>query len=162
MSGKIFKRAIAILTLSTIGILPLAGTSSAATSLEVRAMDIALTKQGDPYVWGATGPNAFDCSGLVYYAYTKRLGHRIPRIAQDQYNRSQHISYSNRRPGDLVFFGYGTHDLFHVGIYIGVKYYHGAWRSMMVAAPYTGARVRVEPIYGNWDRNETIVYGRIN
>lgn len=161
MSGKILKRAIATLTLSSIGILPLAGTASASTSLEVRAMDVALSKQGDPYVWGATGPNAFDCSGLVKYSYN-REGRYVPRTAQEQYNYSQHISYSNRRPGDLVFFGYGTRDIFHVGIYTGVHWYNGAWRSMMVAAPYTGARVRVEPIYGNWDRNETIVFGRVN
>lgn len=161
MSGKALKRVIVALLTGLMIIVPLAGTASASTSYEVRAMNVALTKQGDPYVWGATGPYAFDCSGLVKYSYN-RVSRYVPRTAQAQYNYSEKISYSNRRPGDLVFFGYGTGDIFHVGIYIGVKYYNGAWRSMMVAAPYPGQRVRVEPIYGNWDRNETIVFGRIN
>lgn len=165
MSRRIIRRAIATLTLTALAVLPTVGTASATTSMDVRAMDIALTKKGDPYVSKATGPSEFDCSGLVVYSY-KRAGYKYAtrgwfRTAQDQYNHTHHISYRYRRPGDLVFFGHGTHDIFHVGIYIGVHKWYGKWRSLMIAAAYPGAGVRVEPIYENWDKYDTVVFGRV-
>jgi cell wall-associated NlpC family hydrolase len=162
MSGKLLKRSALVLGTAMLGLLPLAGTANATTlSLEVKAMNVAHTKLGDWYSWGATGPNEFDCSGLVYYSY-KREGKTLNRTAQAQYNEAQKISYSNRRPGDLVFYGYGSYDIFHVGIYIGVKYYDHAWRSMMIAAPQPGERVDEEPVYGSWWNGVNIYFGRIN
>jgi len=163
MSGKLLKRSALILVTLMMALLPLAGTASASTApLEVRAMSVANTKVGDWYQYGATGPYRFDCSGLVYYSYRHAGDYNISRTAQSQYNQSQKVSYNQRRVGDLVFYGYGTRDIFHVGIYTGVHWYQGAWRSMMIAAPYPGARVRVEPVYGSWWNGVGIYFGRIN
>jgi cell wall-associated NlpC family hydrolase len=106
-----------------------------------RAVRIALAQRGRPYVWGATGPRAFDCSGLTSYAY-RRAGTRIPRIADAQYHRFRHVSFRQLRPGDLVFMqrrGYA----YHVGMFIG----HGK----VVSAPHTGAVVRVSPLSWGWN-----------
>jgi cell wall-associated NlpC family hydrolase len=163
MSGKLTKRSALLLVSALLALLPLAGTASASTApLEVRAMNIAHTKIGDWYSYGAAGPYQFDCSGLVYYSYRHAGDYNISRTAQSQYNQSQKISYNNRRVGDLVFYGYGSRDIYHVGIYIGVHWYQGAWRSLMIAAPYTGARVRIEPVYGSWWNGTDIYFGRIN
>lgn len=116
-------------------------------SLELRAYNIAKSKKGDPYVWGATGPHAFDCSGLVYYSF-KQAGKSWGRMtAQGQYNASKHISASSRRIGDLIFFG-GSYGIYHVGFYAGNGY--------MWDAPHTGSVVRLEKI---WSSN--VHYGRI-
>jgi cell wall-associated NlpC family hydrolase len=80
----------------------------------------ALKHLGKPYVWGATGPNSFDCSGLTYYAAHKTLGIILPRVAADQAFVGVHVDLANLRPGDLVFYEntYGP-GITHVGIYIG-------------------------------------------
>jgi len=116
------------------------------TSLELKAYNIARSKKGDPYVWGATGPSAFDCSGLVYYSY-RHAGKTLPRVAQAQYNASHHIRASSRKVGDLIFFG-GTGSIYHVGFYAGNGY--------MWDAPHTGSVVKLEKI---WSSN--VHYGRI-
>lgn len=116
------------------------------TSLELRAYNIAKSKKGDPYVWGATGPSAFDCSGLVYYSY-RHAGKNVPRVAQAQYYFARHISASSRKVGDLIFFGY-TGSIYHVGFYAGNGY--------MWDAPHTGSVVKLEKI---WSSN--VHYGRI-
>jgi cell wall-associated NlpC family hydrolase len=99
---------------------------------------------GKPYRYGATGPYAFDCSGLTYSASHKIGDWGMPRTAEAQRRVLGHVSYAQRRPGDFVFFGYPA---YHVGIYIGVRWYNGAYRSMMIDAPHTGTVVRVEPVY---------------
>jgi len=163
MSGKLIKRASLLLVSALLAIIPLAGVASASTTpLEVRAMNVAHTKIGDWYSYGAAGPSRFDCSGLVYYSYRNVGDYKVPRTAQAQYNYSHKVSYSQRKVGDLVFYGYGTRDIFHVGIYIGVHWYQGAYRSLMIAAPYPGARVRVEPVYGSWWNGVGIYFGRIS
>lgn len=75
---------------------------------------------GKPYVYGATGPDSFDCSGLTYYVY-KKCGKTIPRVAEDQYYSAKKVSRANLQPGDLVFFTSepGGSYISHVGIYIG-------------------------------------------
>lgn len=75
---------------------------------------------GKRYVWGATGPNSFDCSGLTQYVY-KKCGKSIPRVACDQYSSSKKVSKSSLQKGDLVFFSStaGGSYVGHVGIYIG-------------------------------------------
>jgi hypothetical protein len=70
---------------------------------------------GDPYVYGADGPDAFDCSGLAKYVY-QRYGQYLPRTADDQYHYVRHVD--DPRPGDLVFFLSGG-VAYHVGIYEG-------------------------------------------
>jgi cell wall-associated NlpC family hydrolase len=75
----------------------------------------ALTKMNMPYVWGATGPNSFDCSGLVQWAY-QQVGVSLPRTTYDQVNVGSPVSKANLQPGDLVFSYADNH---HVGIYAG-------------------------------------------
>jgi cell wall-associated NlpC family hydrolase len=91
------------------------------TSLPARAVELARSKLGDPYVWGATGPDAFDCSGLMLWVYSQ-LGLDIPRTAQQQFEWAVPIDPSQLQPGDLVFYEktYATSDrITHVAIYVG-------------------------------------------
>jgi cell wall-associated NlpC family hydrolase len=106
-------------------------------TLGAEALQYALGKQGDPYVWGAAGPNEFDCSGLVMWAYAQ-VGISLPHYTGNQYNSGEHISQDQLEPGDLVFF---YPDISHVGLYIG--------NGLMVDAPDFGQTVKVEPVYWN-------------
>jgi peptidoglycan DL-endopeptidase CwlO len=110
------------------------GSSSAPSSAAARAVAYARAQLGKPYVWGAEGPNSFDCSGLTMTAW-RSAGVSIPRVAQEQYNIGGHVSQSELEPGDLVFFGSPIH---HVGLYVG--------NGTMIEAPYTGQVVRYHSI----------------
>lgn len=79
-----------------------------------RAASAALTRIGSPYVYGAAGPTAFDCSGLVYWAY-KQAGKTIPRDSYGQLGGGTPVAKKDLRPGDVVIFLGGS----HAGIYIG-------------------------------------------
>lgn len=88
-------------------------------------VDVALAQRGKPYVWGAGGPDSFDCSGLTSYAYAQ-VGYSIPHQSQSQYNLvagKGHLVYNigSLKPGDLVFWGTGGSGsaIYHVGLYIG-------------------------------------------
>jgi cell wall-associated NlpC family hydrolase len=104
-------------------------------SIGVQALRWALTRVGDPYVWGAAGPDAFDCSGLVVWAYA-RLGISLEHFTGDLWNEGEHIPRSQLEPGDLVFF---FPDIGHVGIYVG--------DGLMVDAPTFGQDVQVQPVF---------------
>jgi murein DD-endopeptidase MepM/ murein hydrolase activator NlpD len=83
----------------------------------------AMSVMGAPYVWGASGPNSFDCSGFVYWVLTRSGAANVYRTsAQGYYNMSTPVSPSDARPGDLVFFE-GTfassRRITHVGVYVG-------------------------------------------
>ncbi|KUN98953.1 C40 family peptidase [Streptomyces caeruleatus] len=108
--------------------------SSYATKAE-KALAFARSQIGKPYVWGATGPDSYDCSGLTQAAW-KAAGVDIPRVTYDQVNAGTTVPLSSAQPGDLVFF---YDDVTHVGIYIG--------NGMMIHAPKPGAYVREESIY---------------
>jgi len=95
------------------------------------AVQWAYRELGKPYVWGAAGPDSFDCSGLTQYVWAK-AGVYLDHYTGSQWNEGRHVSQSELQPGDLVFFG---SDLHHVAIYIG--------NSKMIEAPYTGANVRI-------------------
>lgn len=85
-----------------------------------KAIKLLKEQVGKPYVWGANGPDSFDCSGLVRYIYKNALGKDIPRVSEDQSKVGQAISREDLQPGDLVFFD--TMDkgkVSHVGMYIG-------------------------------------------
>jgi cell wall-associated NlpC family hydrolase len=112
-----------------------AGTVSSSTA--AAAVNVAEAQIGKPYVWGAAGPNSFDCSGLVMYAYA-HVGVSIDHFTGDQWNEGAHLSRDQLRPGDLVFFAYDTSNpatIHHVGMYIG--------NGEMVEAPHTGANVQI-------------------
>ncbi|WP_326826398.1 C40 family peptidase [Streptosporangium sp. NBC_01756] len=105
------------------------------------AADWALTQLDKPYVWAATGPLGYDCSGLTMQAWA-RAGVRIDHWTGTQWTSGQHVQITRLRRGDLLFFGTGARspgDITHVGIYIG--------RGLMVHAPQTGDVVRVAPIW---------------
>lgn len=80
--------------------------------------------EGHKYVWGSTGPSTFDCSGLVMYALKHAYGIDFPHFSGAQYAQTQHISKSNARMGDLVFWGPGGSE--HVGVYAGGNKYFSA------------------------------------
>lgn len=82
----------------------------------------AKTLLGKPYVWGAQGPNSFDCSGFTYYVFKNSANITLPRTSQDQSTYGTTISKKNLKVGDLVFFdtsGSNSGNVSHVGIYIG-------------------------------------------
>jgi peptidoglycan DL-endopeptidase CwlO len=106
-------------------------------SLGEQALRFALTKIGDPYVWGGAGPDDFDCSGLVMWAY-EQVGIQLDHFTGDQWNEGEHISRSQLQPGDLVFF---FADISHVGLYVG--------NGMMLDAPTFGQDVQIQPVF--WD-----------
>ncbi len=101
-------------------------------ALAVRA---ALSRLGHPYVWGATGPDQFDCSGLVQWAYAQ-AGVHLDRTTYQQINDGIPVPRSLVRPGDLVFPHAG-----HVQLAIG--------NNLVVEAPYSGASVRISRLGAN-------------
>ncbi|MFI9354654.1 C40 family peptidase [Streptomyces lydicus] len=112
------------------------GTTGGTQSTKAeQALAFARAQIGKPYVWGATGPSSYDCSGLTQAAW-KAAGVDLPRTTWDQVKVGQRVATSNLQPGDLVFF---FDDISHVGMYIG--------GGKMIHAPHPGANVREESIY---------------
>jgi cell wall-associated NlpC family hydrolase len=101
------------------------------------AISYAQAQLGKPYQWGGSGPNSFDCSGLVMMAWAQ-AGVYFPHLAQDQYDMTERIPLSDLLPGDLVFYG-TPDDVYHVGLYIG--------GGDMIDAPETGQNVQIQSIY---------------
>ena len=116
------------------------GRSGAAAA---RAIAAARTRLGLPYVWGATGPDSFDCSGLTGWAY-RQAGIAIPRTSRQQYAALPRVPLTELEPGDLVFYATDVTDpgtIHHVSMYVG------AGRSLY--APQTGSVVKIGPVgYG--------------
>ncbi len=115
-----------------VGPPPPVGSGAAAA---VRAAESRL---GDPYVWGAAGPNAFDCSGLTSWAWGQ-AGVGLPHFSGAQYASTAHISMSELQPGDLVYFA-NPGD--HVAMYIG--------GGQIIEAPHTGAVVHITAMYSGF------------
>ncbi|MFB6779723.1 NlpC/P60 family protein [Streptomyces sp. NPDC056352] len=111
------------------------GSDTSATTKAEKVLAFARAQIGKPYVWGATGPSSYDCSGLTQAAW-KAAGVDIPRTTWDQVKIGTRIATADLQPGDLVFF---YDDISHVGIYKG--------DGMMIHAPKPGANVREESIY---------------
>jgi peptidoglycan DL-endopeptidase CwlO len=105
-------------------------------SLGAQALRAALTRIGDPYVWAAAGPDSFDCSGLVMWAY-EQVGIQLLHFTGDQWNEGEHIPRSEIEPGDLLFF----FSLDHVGLYVG--------GNLFLDAPTQGQDVQIQQI--PWD-----------
>ena len=118
-----------------IGVLP-----AMAGDLDDQALAVAQQQIGDAEQSGATGPDAFDCSGLTSYSFAQ-VGKAIPRTAQEQYDASVHKSQSAKEPGDLIFFSDGG-SIYHVGIYAG--------GSDMIAVSSSAGSVQRQAI---WDSN---------
>jgi len=100
------------------------------------AISAALSKRGDKYVFGAAGPDTFDCSGLVVYAYGQ-AGIKLPHFTGALWATLPHVPKAQMQPGDLIF---PTPS--HVGIYLG--------NNQFVVAPHTGSYVQVENVGTVW------------
>jgi cell wall-associated NlpC family hydrolase len=108
-----------------------AAPAAAATGAAQAAVDTALAQVGDPYVWGAGGPDAFDCSGLTQYAYAA-AGTSLPHSSRMQATMGSAVSRSELQPGDLIFY---YSPVSHVAMYIG--------NGQMVHASTSGQPVKV-------------------
>jgi cell wall-associated NlpC family hydrolase len=107
----------------------------------------ARAQHGKPYRFGATGPSAFDCSGLTGYAY-RSVRINLPRTADGQFRVARHLAAAHARPGDLVFWVSGGH-AYHVAVYAG--------RGRVWHAPKPGRRVQLTSIW-SWGQ---VRFGRI-
>jgi hypothetical protein len=112
------------------------------TTIADTLIKYGLTQVGDPYVYGAEGPNAFDCSGLMLYVF-EHFGLKLPRTAAQQQKFAKPVT-GDPRPGDLVFWGAPAH---HVALYVG--------GGKVLSAPHAGADVRVQDVWGS------PTYGRV-
>jgi peptidoglycan DL-endopeptidase CwlO len=112
------------------------------------AIAFALGEVGKPYVWGATGPNTYDCSGLMLRAF-QAAGINLPRVSRQQFYAGGHVPIAQAQAGDLLFYATDPSDpstIHHVVLYMG--------DGQMVEAPYTGEQVRVRPV--PWDYEELV------
>ncbi|MGW7420973.1 NlpC/P60 family protein [Streptomyces sp. NPDC054813] len=108
-----------------------AGAPDGRAAAAVAAARAAL---GKPYVWGASGPSGFDCSGLMQWSYA-HAGIQLPRTSQEQRYAGHQVPLSQAQPGDLVVY---RSDASHVGMYVG--------NGQVIHAPYPGAPVRYDPV----------------
>jgi cell wall-associated NlpC family hydrolase len=106
----------------------------------------ARRQRGKPYSYGAAGPGAFDCSGLVMYVFQHAVGRSLPHNAAQQYHSLHHVRRQHLRKGDLIFTDNGY--ISHVGIFAG---HHHWW-----VAPHTGTHVQLQRIY-----SAHFVYARV-
>ena len=110
----------------------------------VAAAAWASTQLNLPYVWGATGPDAYDCSGLTMRAW-QLAGVAIPRTSRDQYTAAAKIGYADLRPGDLIFWGTDPLDpatIYHVAMWVG--------GGQIVEAARPGVPSRITPMGNRW------------
>ena len=109
------------------------------------AISYARAQLGKPYIFGGEGPNGYDCSGLTMKAYAYAGLYIASHSGNNQYfpaaNRGQLVSYGNKQPGDLIFWGDAPGDFYHVGIYIG--------GGQMIAAPTEGDVVKIQSVWGS-------------
>src|SRR3954454_3889760 len=143
-SGARRHRLMATLTLAAATVsFGLVGASPAsATTLGQRAVAAAYHHNGQPYVYGAAGPNRFDCSGFTMYVWG-RMGKRLPHNAAQQYSSSavRHIPKSSKAAGDLVFMKNSSGRITHVGIYASSNRW---W-----VAPKSGDHVKLQTLYSS-------------
>ena len=112
------------------------------------AIQFALGEVGKPYVWGATGPNTYDCSGLILRAF-QAAGIDLPRVSWQQFQAGGHVPVKQAEPGDLLFYATDPSDpatIHHVMLYMG--------DGQMVEAPYSGESVRVRSV--PWGYSELV------
>ncbi|MCM2576407.1 C40 family peptidase [Streptomyces meridianus] len=114
--------------------LSLVGAAAPSSSRAAAAVAAARRAVGAPYVWGASGPGSFDCSGLTQWAYAQ-AGVGLPRTSQAQRHAGRQVPLDQARPGDLVVY---RDDASHIGMYVG--------NGQVVHAPHPGARVRYDPV----------------
>ncbi|MFF9125806.1 C40 family peptidase [Streptomyces sp. NPDC014889] len=109
---------------ATAGVGSTSTSVSTATGSAAAVVSFVQAQVGKAYVSGATGPSAFDCSGLVQTAF-KQVGISLPRVSQDQSTAGTQVSLSNLQPGDILYWG-GAGSAYHVGVYVGNGMFVGA------------------------------------
>jgi len=119
---------------------PDAASAGSGGSIGSRIVAEGAKHKGAPYVWGATGPSSFDCSGFTGYVF-KKVGVTLPRTAQAQYDAAQHLSRSQAQPGDLIFNG-SPGSIYHVAIYAG--------NGKIWTAPQPGESVKLGNLWGDY------------
>jgi cell wall-associated NlpC family hydrolase len=117
------------------------GSAAYSTTVADQVLAYALAQLGKPYVWGGTGPDSFDCSGLAMRAY-ESAGIGLPHFAAFQYQASHPLAYDQLQPGDLLFWATDPSDsntIYHEAIYLGDQ--------KMVQAPKTGWNVMISNLW---------------
>ena len=112
------------------------------------AIEFATAETGKPYVWGATGPSGYDCSGLMLRAY-QRAGIVLPRVSRDQYRAGAHLPVDQAQPGDLLFWAYDESDpdtIHHVALYLG--------NGQIMEAQQTGVPLGTRAV--TWDEGDLL------
>ena len=117
------------------------GTSSSGTGIGAKLVEEAKKHLGKKYVWGATGPNTFDCSGLTQYCH-KKLGISIPRTSLEQSKSGKLVSKSNLQVGDLIFWKTTSAPVGHVGMYIG--------NNQFIHAPNSRSVVKIDSLSNSY------------
>ena len=117
-----------------------ASTVTHSATVGQTAVAYASQEAGKPYLWGGSGPDSFDCSGLVQFVYN-RLGVSLPRTAQQQYGAMPQVPQNEAQPGDVLFFYDATGAIYHDAIYAG--------GNQMWTAPKTGQNVQLQGIWSS-------------
>ena len=123
------------------------GTSSSGTGIGAKLVEEAKKHLGKKYVWGATGPNTFDCSGLTQYCH-KKLGINIPRTSLEQSKSGKLVSKSNLQVGDLIFWKTTSAPVGHVGMYIG--------NNQFIHAPNSRSVVKIDNLSNSYYANKYV------
>lgn len=126
---------------------------ASSTSSVQAVLNLAYSKIGSPYVWGAEGPNSFDCSGFTYYVFRNAAGVSLPRTSSAQSGYGKTVSKSNLQPGDLVFFNTSGKGVSHVGIYVG--------GGNMIHSPSSGKTVSVTSINSSYYSSRFVTAKRV-
>ena len=130
------------------------GSNNSVSASASSVIAYAKTLLGKPYVWGAQGPNSFDCSGFTYYVFKNKAGIILPRTSSAQSKYGTYVSRNNLRAGDLVFFdtnGANNGQVSHVGLYIG--------NGKMIHASYIQKKIVIDNFNSSYFKR-TFVNGR--
>ena len=130
------------------------GSNNSVSASASSVIAYAKTLLGKPYVWGAQGPNGFDCSGFTYYVFKNKAGIILPRTSSAQSKYGTYVSRNNLRAGDLVFFdtnGANNGQVSHVGLYIG--------NGQMIHASYSQKKIVIDNFNSSYFKR-TFVNGR--
>lgn len=128
-------------------------SSSTSNSKAQKVVAMAKSKLGCKYVWGAQGPNTFDCSGLMWYCFKNAANKNLPRTSKEQSKVGTKISKSNLQAGDMVFFNTSGSGVSHVGLYIG--------NGNMIHAPKPGDVVKTVSINSNYYTKKFVTARRV-
>lgn len=128
-------------------------SSSSSSGKTQKVINMVKSKLGCKYVWGAQGPNRFDCSGLMWYCFKNAAGKNLPRTSKEQSKVGTKISRSNLQAGDMVFFNTHGSGVSHVGLYIGDGY--------MIHAPKPGDVVKKVSINSSYYKKKFVIARRV-